>query len=64
MNFYEEIAMAVKHEHADEELLAGFFGSIIERASKAFEKWIPEHRRLTGRTDIWDQFDWLCERWQ
>lgn len=56
--------MAVKHEHADEELLAGFFGSIIERASKAFEKWIPEHRRLTGRTDIWDQFDWLCERWQ
>jgi len=63
LNFYEEIAMAVKHSHADEQLLQSFFKSIIARAREAFAEWIPEHRRITGRPDIWDQFDWLCQRW-
>jgi Domain of unknown function (DUF4760) len=63
LNFFEEIALAVRHHHADEPLLKSFFGSIIARGDEALKTWIPEHRRFTGRSDIWCEFDWLSEKW-
>jgi hypothetical protein len=63
LNFLEEIAIAIKSQHADEELLKDAFKSIIFRAGEALKDWIPEHRRVTGRNDIWDQFDDLYTKW-
>jgi hypothetical protein len=63
LNFIEEIAVAVKFEHASEEMLKLFFAGIVERAYEAFANWIPEHRKTTGRPLIWEQFYWLHSRW-
>lgn len=63
LNFLEEIAISVKSEHAAEDMLILFFEGIVERASEAFETWIPEHRKSLGRPGIWAQFLWLHDRW-
>jgi Domain of unknown function (DUF4760) len=64
LNFLEEIAMAVTHEHADEDLLHDFFAGIVKRAHEALGQWIPDHRRKTGRNTIWERFDQLYTRWE
>lgn len=63
MNFFEEVAIAVKVGHVDEELLASAFAGLIIRAYNALGAWVAEHRRLTGRQKVWAEVEWLYTRW-
>jgi len=64
LNFFEEVAIAVRTGHVDEELLANAFAGLIIRAYNALGAWITEHRRLTGRQKVWAELQWLYERWK
>ncbi len=64
LNFLEELAVAIKEEHGDRGFLKGAFQGIVARAHDALSEWIIEHRLVTGRQDIWEQFDVLYETWQ
>jgi hypothetical protein len=64
LNFLEEIAMAVREDYADQEILKTFFTGIVIRAHEALADWMPEHRRKTGRPKIWEQFYLLYDAWK
>ncbi len=63
LNFLEEISIAVKVGHVDEELLASAFAGLVIRAYNALGAWIGEHRRISGRQKVWAELEWLYERW-
>jgi hypothetical protein len=64
LNFLEEIAIAIRQDYADEEILKTFFIGVVIRAHEALSVWVPAHRRNTGRPKIWDQFFLLYDSWK
>jgi hypothetical protein len=64
LNFFEEMAIVVKAQHVDEDLLGDAFAGLVIRAYNALSAWIANHRNETGRPKIWAEFQWLFQRWQ
>ncbi len=64
LNLLEEIAIAKRTGHADEEVLSRSFAGLTIRLFKAFEEWIDEHRNTIGRQKIWSEFEALYREWQ
>lgn len=64
LNFLEELAIAVRIGHVDEELVSDAFAGLVIRSFKAYESWINEHRRVTGRQKLWTELETLYRRWE
>lgn len=55
LNLLEEIAIAVRVGHVDEELVVSFFLTLVTRAYRSFEAWIEDHQRIVGTQRIWQE---------
>jgi hypothetical protein len=64
LNFLEELAIAVRIEHVDEELAARAFAGLVIRSYRAFNPWINEHRTAAQRQKLWSELEALYEKWQ
>lgn len=63
LNFLEEVAIAKRMAHADEEVLSRSFAGLTIRVFNAFQDWITEHRNTIGRQKIWAEFEALYKDW-
>jgi hypothetical protein len=64
LNFLEELAIAKRASHVDEQILERAFAGLVIRAFKAFEPWIDQHRRTIGRQKIWNELEALYKDWE
>jgi Domain of unknown function (DUF4760) len=64
LNFLEELAIAVKVDHADEELLATAFAGLVLRSFRAYQSWIAEHRSAADRQKVWAELEGLYKKWE
>lgn len=64
LNFFEEIAIAVRKGHVVESILEDCYKGPFVRAFNVLSDWIAVHRDRTQRHQLWEQGQWLYEKWK
>ncbi|MGO9602526.1 MAG: DUF4760 domain-containing protein [Candidatus Binataceae bacterium] len=64
LSFLEELAIAVRVGHVNEETTAVAFSGLVIRLWEAFQYWINEHRGDANRQDIWKELEILYGAWK
>jgi hypothetical protein len=62
-HFFEELAISVLHNGADEHLLKDFFRSVVCEAHETLAIWIAEMRKIKNQQTAFEQFETLVRRW-
>jgi hypothetical protein len=62
--FFEEVAIAVDTESANEEMLNRFFGYHIPRAFMLCKPWVDHYRNVAKASDYYCEVDKLVTRWR
>jgi hypothetical protein len=62
LNFFEELAIAVRRKRADERYLYDFFSATVQEVWNKFRAWIDADRTF-GDQSYWCEFEELKKRW-
>jgi hypothetical protein len=62
-NFYEEMAIAIKYGHVQEELLEEFYSGLLIKFYESFKNFLPELRKLKKREDLYCNVVALHSHW-
>jgi hypothetical protein len=63
LNFFEELAVAVRKRRADERYLYDMLGVTVEMVWNKLKPWIEADRRF-GDASYWSEFEALAKRWE
>jgi hypothetical protein len=64
LDFWEELAIAVLRQEADEPILKDFFYSVALLCYRAAASWIVDNRQSLNQPTAYRQFQNLYERWE
>jgi hypothetical protein len=66
LNFFEELAVAVKKRRVDERYLYDMLSVTVEMVWKKFKPWIDADRKREygGDPSYWSEFEALARRWE
>lgn len=63
LNFFEELAIAIKYDTLDTEIVINQFGGIMKSAWSILEPWIVEYRKFRERPLMWVVLEELVNEW-
>jgi hypothetical protein len=63
LNFREFVAAGIREKAFDEDMFKRIQFSVVARDWQACEGFVRELRRLRGRPTLFQEFQWLAERW-
>jgi hypothetical protein len=64
LNFYEEVAIAVRIKSADEDILQRFFRAVILQAFDNLEVWIRNERTIDNESRYYVELEQLVAKWK
>lgn len=64
LNFQEFVASGIREKAFDEEIYKRVWFSVVVRDWDAFEGFIRELRKTRNRPTLFQEFQWLAERWK
>ncbi|NVL90861.1 MAG: DUF4760 domain-containing protein [Desulfobacterales bacterium] len=64
LNFFEAIALGVKHGIYDEDIAFEYFGSVLPEVSRWSMPYINERRNLANDATIYIEIEAVAERWR
>jgi hypothetical protein len=64
LNFFEEMAIAIQLEVADEETARRFFRGIVVTYYDALRGWIEKRRSERSNPRFFREIEWVWERWK
>lgn len=64
LSFFEDTAVAVRVDYADEPTLCAFLEEPAVRYYRTLEKWIDYFRKAGGAPSYLEHYQWLYDRWK
>jgi hypothetical protein len=64
LNFLEQVAIAIRMEHADHEMLRKAFEGIVVKGFAAAHQWIIDRRSTSERKNLFVELEWLSNEWK
>ena len=64
LNTHEFVACGIKQRALDEKIYKSMYWSIILRDWDSFCGLVVEFRRIAGRPTLFQEFEWLANRWK
>ena len=64
LNLFEEIAIAIILNTADEEILNTFFGYLMPRTFFDYKPWIDQHRTDRRAPEYWCNLEMIAKKWR
>jgi len=62
-NLFEDIGLAVRTGYADSGSLCQYFSEPASRYFSKTKPWLEYYRQQTGRHGAYEQYEWLCQKW-
>ena len=64
LNFFEEMAIAIRAETADEEMLKRYFRTVVLKLQTRYGFWMRIHRELRKAPRYWIEIESVMEEWR